>query len=184
MSSHPAAAHLEAASRPRRVAVLRAAAALVWAVAVAAGDAGADLSTGLALLVAAYPAIDVASSLAEAAQGGEAAGRLRVNAALSGVAVAGLAVAALGSDAGAVLAVFGAWAVISGLLQLFNATQRRRRGSRELPMLVSGGLSAIAGAAILASSGAEDPSLGRLAGYAALGAVLFVVWALRGGTSS
>jgi uncharacterized membrane protein HdeD (DUF308 family) len=186
MSSHPAVAQLDTPSRPRRIALLRAAVALVWAaaVAIAAADTGTDLSAGLALLVAAYPVIDVVASVAEAAQGGEAAHRLRINAALSGLAVAGLAVAGLGSDAGSVLAVFGAWAVVSGLIQLFNAIQRRRHGSRELPMLISGGLSAIAGATIIASSSADDPSLSRVAGYAALGAVLFLVWAIRGGTSA
>ncbi|MCW2995320.1 MAG: hypothetical protein JWQ18_2815 [Conexibacter sp.] len=186
MSSHPAVAHLDTASHPRRIAVLRATVALVWAavVAIAAGDAGTDLSAGLALLLTAYPVIDVVASLAEAAQGGEAANRLRINAALSGIAVAGLAVAAFGSDVSSVLAVFGSWAVVSGLIQLFNATQRRRNGSREIPMLVSGGLSAIAGASIIASSGADDPSLTTLAGYATLGAVLFLVWALRSRTSS
>jgi uncharacterized membrane protein HdeD (DUF308 family) len=186
MSSHPAVAHLDTTSHPRRIASLRAAVALVWAaaIAIASGDAGTDLPVALALLVAAYPAIDVVASLAEAAQGGAAANRLRINAALSAVAVAGLAVAALASDASSVLAVFGSWAVVSGLLQLFNAIQRRRSGSRELPMLISGGLSAIAGASIIASSSAQDPSLSRLAGYAALGAVLFLVWAFRSHASS
>jgi uncharacterized membrane protein HdeD (DUF308 family) len=186
MSSHPAVAQLDTASHPRRIASLRAGAALVWAavIAVSAGDAGTDLSAGLALLVTAYPVIDVVASLAEAAQGGEAATRLRINAALSSVAVAGLAVAAFGSDVRSALAVFGAWAVVSGLIQLFNAIQRRRKGSRELPMLISGGLSAIAGASIIASSSADDPSLTALAGYATLGAVLFLVWAFRTRTST
>src|SRR5690242_15949830 len=100
MSTHPAIAHLDTASPRRRIAFLRAAAALVWAaaIAIAAGDAGTEVSTGLALLVAAYPAIDVVASVAEAAEGGEAAHRLRINAALSAIAVTGLAVAAFGSD--------------------------------------------------------------------------------------
>lgn len=188
MSSHPAIVPLNTASAslPRRIASVRAAIAVVWAaaIAIAAGDAGTELSTGLALLVTAYPVIDVVASLAEAAQGGEAAKRLRINAAVSSLAVAGLAVAAFGSDVSSVLAVFGSWAIVSGLIQLFNAIQRRRKSSREVPMLISGGLSAIAGAWIIASSSADDPSLNRLAGYATLGAVLFLVWAFRSRTSS
>jgi hypothetical protein len=186
MSSQPAVAQLHTASHPRRIAIVRAAVALVWAAAVviAAGDAGNELAAGLALLVSAYPLIDVVASLAEAGQGGEAAQRLRINAALSAVAVAGLAVAAFGSDVGAVLAVFGSWAVVSGLIQLFGAIQRRRTGSGEAPMIISGGLSAIAGAVIIASSAAADPKLTGLAGYATLGAVLFLVWALRSRTSA
>jgi uncharacterized membrane protein HdeD (DUF308 family) len=186
MSSPSAVIHHEIASRPLRIAAVRAIVALVWAaaVAIAAGDADTDLSTGLALLVSAYPVIDVVASLAEAARGNEAAGRLRINAAVSSLAVAGLAIAAFGSDIGSVLAVFGAWAVVSGLIQLANAVRRRRRGSREVPMLISGGLSAIAGASIVASSGAQDPSIGALAGYATLGAVLFLIWAYRGRNSA
>ena len=186
MSTHPAVAHLGTASHPRRIAILRAAVALVWAGAfvIAAGNADTELAARLALLVTAYPVIDVVASLAEAAQGGQAANRLRINAALSSIAVAGLAIAAFGSDVSAVLAVFGSWAVVSGLIQLFNAIQRRRQGSRQVPMLISGGLSAIAGAGIIASSSADDPSLTGLAGYATLGAVLFLVWAFRSRTTS
>lgn len=178
MSAQLATAPLDVPPTPRRIARLRAVAALAWAaaVALAAGsDSGPDLSAGLAALVTAYPAIDVAASLAS--------GRsrlLRVNAAVSAVAVAALAVAAFGSDAGAVLAVFGAWAVVSGALQLAATLHRRRRtGTPELPMVVSGGLSVLAGLSFVASSGADDPSVTPLAGYAALGAVLFLVWAHR-----
>jgi uncharacterized membrane protein HdeD (DUF308 family) len=174
-----AAAPLGVSPTPRRIARLRAVVALAWAVAiaVAAGDdAGPDLSVGLAALVTAYPVIDVVASLA-------APGRSRlsqVNAAVGAVAVAALAGAAFGSDAGAVLAVFGAWAFASGAIQLATAVRRRRAGGRELPMVVSGALSALAGLSFVASSGGEDPSLTPLAGYAALGAVLFLVWARRG----
>lgn len=176
MSAQLAAAPLDVSPTPRRIARLRAIVALAWAAAVAivAGDAGPDLSAGLAALVTAYPAIDVAASLA-----GGRSRLLRVNAALSALAVAALAVAAFGSDAGAVLAVFGAWAVVSGALQLAAALHRRRSGARELPMIVSGGLSVLAGLSFIASSGGDDPSLTPLAGYAALGAVLFLVWARR-----
>jgi hypothetical protein len=182
MSASSAAAPLAALPDPRRVARLRAVVALAWAVvvALAAGDdVGPDLSVGLAALVAAYPAIDVLASLVEAARGGSRARLLRGNAAVGALAVAGLAVAGLGSDVGAVLAVFGAWAVLSGALQLADAVLRRRTGARALPLIVSGGLSAIAGLSFVASSGAEDPKLMPLAGYAAFGAVLFLLWAYR-----
>jgi hypothetical protein len=172
---------IDASPSPQSIARVRAILALIWAAAIgiAAGDAGMELTTGVALLVSAYPLIDVVASLAEAAQGGAAAGRLRANAAISGLAVAGLAIAAFGSDVGAVLAVFGAWAIVSGLIQLGNAVQRRRAGTRETPMLLSGGISALAGIAFVAASGADDPKLTMLAGYAAFGAVLFLVWAYR-----
>ncbi|HEV8459594.1 MAG TPA: hypothetical protein VGQ38_02710 [Gaiellaceae bacterium] len=186
MSAHVVAAHLDVAATRRRIVFARAAAALVWAAAIAvtAGDPGTDLSTGLALLVTAYPVIDVLASLAEASHGGEAATRLRINAIVSSIAVVGLAVAAFGSDVGSVLAVFGSWAIASGLILFYNANKRRRQGSRELSLLVSGGLSTVAGVLIVASSNADNPNLNSIAGYATSGAVLFLVWAFRTRTSS
>ena len=167
---------------PRRVAQLRAVAALLWAAAIAVfagGDAGPELAAGVAALVAAYPLIDVVASLREAAAGGDRVRMLYVNAAVSALATAVLAAVAFGSDVGAVLAVFGAWAVVSGALQLANALHRRRRGTRELPMIVSGGLSTLAGLSFIASSRMDDPTVTALAGYAAFGAVLYLVWAHR-----
>jgi uncharacterized membrane protein HdeD (DUF308 family) len=165
----------------RRIAQLRAVVALLWAaaVAIAAGGTGSDLPAGVAALVAAYPLIDVVASLREAALGGDRVRLLQINAAISLLAAIGLAVVAFGSDAGAVLAVFGAWAAVSGALQLTSAIQRRRQGSRELPMLASGAISTVAGLAFIASSGKDDPSVVNLAGYAAFGALLYLLWARR-----
>ena len=179
MSTHSVVSQpLILSSNPRRIARVRAVIALIWAAAIgiAAGNADIDLSVGLALLVTAYPVIDVVASLTEAAKGGAAASRLRINAAVSSLAVAGLAVAAFSSDVSAVLAVFGSWAIVSGLIQLASAIQRRRTGTRETPMLISGGLSALAGVSFIAASGGDNPSLTNLAGYAAIGAVLFLIW--------
>jgi uncharacterized membrane protein HdeD (DUF308 family) len=182
MSTRLAATPLDVSLTPRHIARLRAVAALVWAAAVAiaaGGDVGPDLSIGLAALVTAYPAIDVVASLTEAALGGSRSRLLQVNAAVSALAVAALAGAAFGSDISAVLVVFGTWALASGAIQLVNAVHRRRAGTREIPMIISGAFSAIAGISFVASSGAGDPSLTPLAGYAALGAVLFLLWAHR-----
>jgi uncharacterized membrane protein HdeD (DUF308 family) len=180
MATQLAAPPLHVVPTPHRIARLRAAVALVWAAALAlavGSDAGPDLSFGLAALVAAYPLIDVVASLAEPA--GDRSRLPRVNAAVSALAVAALAGTAFGSDVSAVLAVFGTWALVSGALQLAAAIHRRRAGGREVPMIVSGALSALAGLSFVASSGADDPSLTPLAGYATLGAVLFLVWAYR-----
>jgi uncharacterized membrane protein HdeD (DUF308 family) len=182
MATRLAAIPLDVSPTPRHIARLRAVVALVWAatIAIAAGDdPGQELSVGLASLVAAYPVIDVVASLTEAALGGDRSRLLRVNAAISTLAVAALAGAAFGSDVSAVLAVFGTWALVSGTIQLANAVHRRRAGMPEIPMIVSGALSAIAGVFFIVSSGADAPSVTLLAGYAALGAVLFLLWAYR-----
>jgi hypothetical protein len=69
-------------------------------------------------------------------------------------------------------------------MQLANAIQRRRGGTRELPMLVSGAISTLAGISFIASSGMDDPTVTKLAGYAAFGALLYLLWAYRTRTSS
>jgi hypothetical protein len=46
-------------------------------------------------------------------------------------------------------------------------------------MLISGGVSTIAGLAFLASSGSDDAHLAGISGYMALGAVLFLLSAHR-----
>ncbi len=73
---------------------------------------------------------------------------------------------------------FGAWAAISGALQLGSAVLLRREG-RQLPMMISGALSMLAGLSFIAAAGAADANLAALAGYMALGAVLYLVFAAR-----
>jgi hypothetical protein len=170
----------------RRIAVTRAVAALAWAIAlvVVVGDdvptTASDVPALGALLLAAYPLVDALCSATEAAAARGSAARLPVvNATLGAAASVALAIAAFGADAGAVLAVFGAWASVSGALQLGVAIARRRAGSREVEMIVSGGLSTIAGVTFVAAAAQHAAHLANLAGYAALGAVLFLLWAAR-----
>jgi hypothetical protein len=49
-------------------------------------------------------------------------------------------------------------------------------------MIVSGGLSTIAGLGLVMQSGGNDAHLSYLGGYMALGALLYLVGALRGRT--
>jgi hypothetical protein len=172
LSAHPS---------PQRIAIARAVLALVWAAAIviAIGDrvptTDTDIPIAAAALLTAYPLIDVVASLASAPsqQHGTA---LRVNAAISALATVSVAATAFGSDAGAALAAFGAWAAVSGALQLVLAL----RGSRQVPMLISGGLSTLAGISFLSAAGMHDAHLAVLGGYMAVGAVLYLVSARRG----
>jgi uncharacterized membrane protein HdeD (DUF308 family) len=168
---------------PQRIAVVRAVLALVWAAAVvlAIGDnvptTHTDLPTTAALFLASYPLIDVIASLLGSTFAD--ARVLRINAAVSSLAVIGIAIAAFGSDAGATLVAFGAWAAVSGAIQLGIAIHRRRAEGRQLPMIVSGAVSTIAGLSFIAASGNDKAHLATLAGYMALGALLFLLWARR-----
>jgi uncharacterized membrane protein HdeD (DUF308 family) len=173
---------------PQRIAIVRALLALVWAAAlvIAVGDdvpsTSSDVPIAAAALLASYPAIDVIASIA-AALGTDASGRLlRINAAISALAVVAIGAAAFGGDAGATLIAFGAWAAVSGAIQFGVAVRRRAKG-RQLPMIVSGGLSTIAGISFLAASGMDDAQLASLGGYMALGALLYLLWAHRSRTA-
>ena len=169
---------------PPRVAAVRAVLALMWAAALvlAIGDdvpsTNSDVPVAAAALLASYPVIDVVAALVGAAAAGSAGRVLRINAAISAVAAAVIATTAFGSDAGATLAAFGTWAAVSGAIQLGVAIHHRAQG-RQLPMIISGGLSTIAGLSFVSASGMDDAHLANLAGYMGLGALLFLVFAFR-----
>jgi hypothetical protein len=182
---------LPSRGKPRQIAVVRALLALAWAAGTVAaiGDrvpsTHSDVPTAAALLLATYPLIDVIASLVAAAGDiGTAARVLRVNAAISALAAAAIAATAFGSDAGAVLIAFGTWAAVSGAMQFGVALRNRRAQGRQVLMLVSGGLSTIAGLKFVASSSTDDPHLALIGGYMALGAVLFLLWAWRDRSAS
>jgi uncharacterized membrane protein HdeD (DUF308 family) len=168
---------------------VRAVLALLWAAAlvIAVGDrvphTDSDVPAAAGALLATYPVIDVIASLTAAAQAGASATVLRINAAIGALAVVAIAFAAFGSDAGAALAAFGSWAAVSGAIQLGVAVHRRRSERGQLPMLISGGLSTLAGVSFLSAAGMDDAHLATLGGYMALGAALYLVTALRDPTS-
>jgi len=172
---------------PTRIAIVRAVLALAWAAAlvVAVGDdvpgTSSDVPVAAAALLTTYPLIDVAASIAGALGTGVSARVLRVNAAISALAAAAIAITAFGVDAGATLVAFGAWAAVSGAIQLALAIRRRAEG-RQAPMIVSGGLSTIAGIGFAVSSGGDTARLSAIAAYMALGALLFLLWAQRSRT--
>ncbi|MFG3104038.1 hypothetical protein ACGFZL_26440 [Streptomyces sp. NPDC048182] len=162
----------------RRLYFLRFAFAAVWAgLLLASARTLGPLGTALLVI---YPLFDVACAIADLrsarARGGSARG-LGANIALSAAATAGLA-AATASGIPAVLRVWGAWAITAGLVQLIVGVLRRGLGG-QWPMIVSGGLSTLAGASFVVQAGKGDASLGSLAGYAFLGGVFFLVSALR-----
>jgi uncharacterized membrane protein HdeD (DUF308 family) len=167
------------------VAVGRAVLALLWAAAlvIAVGGempaTGADLSFGVAAFLASYPLIDVVASLLSARADATSARTLRVNAGTSALAVVAIGVAAFASTAGATLVAFGAWASVSGAIQLALAIHRRRTQGRQLPMIVSGALSTVAGITFVAASGMDEAKLTTIGGYMAFGALLYLLWARR-----
>jgi uncharacterized membrane protein HdeD (DUF308 family) len=158
----------------RRLYFVRFGFAVAWAALlfVTRSDLG-PVSVGLLVL---YPLFDVAAAVVDTRSTGSARG-LHVNIAVSLLAAVGVALACA-SGVPAVLRVWGAWAIVSGLVQLVVGVGRRRLGG-QWPMILSGGLSVLAGASFVTAASAANPSLVDLAGYATLGGVFFLVSALR-----
>ncbi|WP_443054006.1 DUF308 domain-containing protein [Streptomyces sp. NBC_00670] len=163
----------------RRLYLVRFGFAVVWA-ALLFADMSHLGALGITLLVL-YPLFDVAAAIVDARSSG-AGGTLRglqTNIAISTVAAAALAVAGA-SGVPAVLRVWGAWAVVSGAVQLFvGLSRRKRRMSGQWPMMLSGGISVLAGTQFFLGASASDPKLTNLGGYALLGGIFFLVSALR-----
>jgi uncharacterized membrane protein HdeD (DUF308 family) len=159
--------------------LIRGLVAIAWAaVFVAVSDSettGEPVAAGI--LVVSYPLIDVAASLIDArTQRGSARSLLLAGAALSAVAAAALAIAATGSVTD-VLAVFGVWALFSGVAQVVVALRRRAQLGNQWPMLLAGVGSVGFGIAYIIASTRTDPSLSMLAIYAAGGGIDFLVQA-------
>jgi uncharacterized membrane protein HdeD (DUF308 family) len=165
----------------RRLYFVRFAFAIIWAVVVLsmASHLGGLVTTLLVL----YPLFDVAAAVvdARASRARGASSRsltgLYVNMAISLFTAVGVGIAAT-SGIPAVLRVWGAWAIVAGLIQLIVAVRRRRIGG-QWPQIVSGGLSTLAGASFVASAGAAEPTLTSAAGYAIPGGIFFLISALR-----
>ncbi|MFJ6726147.1 hypothetical protein ACIQPQ_14660 [Streptomyces sp. NPDC091281] len=162
----------------RRLYFLRFAFAAVWAgLLFVSADSLSALSVTLLVI---YPLFDLACAVVDVRSARASSGPVRglyANIVLSALTTAGLAAAAA-SGIPAVLRVWGAWAVTAGLVQLVVGVLRRGMGG-QWPMIASGAISTLAGASFAAQAGADDASLGSLAGYAFLGGVFFLVSALR-----
>jgi uncharacterized membrane protein HdeD (DUF308 family) len=166
----------------RRLYFVRFGFALVWAgLLVTSASRLGPLSVTLLVL---YPLFDVAAATVDirSARATKSVPGLYVNIAISGLAGVGLAFAAA-SGIPAVLRVWGAWAVVSGLTQLVVGISRRALGG-QWAMIASGAISTIAGTFFVLQAARPDASLVNLAGYAVLGGLFFLVSAVRLGRTA
>lgn len=157
----------------RRLYLVRFGFALLWAVLLLVS--ASSLTPVSAVLLVLYPVFDVAAAVVDARSSRN--GVLYVNVAVSSLAAVGLAVAAA-SGIPAVLRVWGAWAVVAGIVQLVVGLRRRGLGG-QWAMIASGGISVFAGTGFFLSASADGTTLSNLAFYALLGGVFFLVSALR-----
>ncbi|GAS87479.1 hypothetical protein [Mycolicibacterium brisbanense] len=156
---------------------VRAAVALVWVVvALTVAQHSLALATGWLVL---YPFWDAAANLWDASRsGGLVQNRSQmINVAVS-LIVTVVAAYVLFTGTASVLPVFGAWATLAGLLQLATAVRRWKAGA-QWAMILSGAQSALVGGLFVTQ--AHTPVVGSvktLAGYAAMGAIYFLISAL------
>lgn len=151
--------------------------AVVWA-GLLALTASTLNPASIALLVI-YPLFDVAAAVIDFRSSGAARPRtpLYVNMALSLLAAIGLAIAVT-SGIPNVLRVWGVWAITAGIVQLIVALLRHQLGG-QWAMILSGGISTLAGTTFILQAADANASLTTLAGYATLGGIFFLISATR-----
>ncbi|MEU9019764.1 hypothetical protein [Actinomadura sp. NPDC048394] len=166
----------------RRLYFVRFGFAIVWALAMF--TTASDLGPFAVALLVLYPLFDVAAAVIDA-RASRTTGSpvlLYVNVAVSLLTAAGVAVACA-SGIPAVLRVWGAWAIVAGLVQLIVGVTRRTMGG-QWPMIISGAVSVLAGGSFIVGASADDPTLTSAAGYAVPGGIFFLISAIRLGRAA
>ncbi|MFF4800830.1 DUF308 domain-containing protein [Streptomyces sp. NPDC001351] len=164
----------------RRLHLIRVAFSLIWVALVVTTSASLvspDRPTTIAaVLLVIYPLWDVIATLLERRMAGDGStDRVGTTNIAVGLATAAGMIAAVFTTIGTTLLVFGVWALLSGAIQLAVAIRRRRTVGAQWPMVISGGLSVLAGISFAAMSASATSSLSSVAGYSAFGAFWFLV---------
>jgi uncharacterized membrane protein HdeD (DUF308 family) len=87
-------------------------------------------------------------------------------------------IVALGISMNVVLAVFGVWAALSGLLQLRTSVRRWRTAGAQWLMVLGGAQSALAGILFILMARGTTPDITAIVPYAGFGAFHFLVSAI------
>ncbi|MBR0899830.1 DUF308 domain-containing protein [Bradyrhizobium tropiciagri] len=133
-----------------------------------------------AFLLVIYPAWDAIANLADArVNGGLIANPSQtLNVVVSAVTALAVIVASSHSSY-AVLAVFGGWAILAGVLQLSTGVRRWREFGAQWAMILSGAQSALAGGYMISRAiGPVAPTILDIAPYAGFGAFYFLLSAI------
>lgn len=169
---------VETARSLRRLYFIRAAFSVTWVILV---SLFAKTSMGIAsILLVIYPAWDVIGTFLDirANQNSPSKTPQYINAAISAITTLAVGLA-LQKGLPETLIVFGAWAILTGLIQLVLGLQRRRLLGGQWPMIISGGQSIIAGVSFIIMAHAPAMGIANLAGYSALGAFYYLLAGFR-----
>jgi uncharacterized membrane protein HdeD (DUF308 family) len=139
----------------------------------------ATLNPASIALLLIYPLFDVAAAVIDFRSSGGTRPRapLYINMALSLLTALGLAIAVT-SGIPDVLRAWGVWAITAGIVQLILAILRHRLDG-QWAMILSGGISTLAGTSFILQAGGSNASIQGIAGYATLGGVFFLITAIR-----
>lgn len=169
---------VETAISLRKLYFLRAAFSLVW---IGLVTAFAKTNTQIAaILFIIYPAWDVIATYIDIRANPQSANKTPqyVNTAIGIVTTISVAIA-LQYGIPQALIVFGAWAILTGLIQLILGLRRRKLLDGQWPMIISGGQSMLAGVSFIVMAHKPDQGITTLAGYAGFGAFYFILAAIR-----
>jgi uncharacterized membrane protein HdeD (DUF308 family) len=157
---------------------VRAIFSFVWVAAVVLIAPASTLLAGALLLI--YPAWDAVANAVDARRNGGLRSNptQTFNTAVSSLTTVAVAVG-LAASMNVVLAIFGVWAAVSGLLQLATAVRRWKNVGAQWVLMISGAQSAAAGTLFLREAAAPaTASAAAIAPYAAFGAFYFLVSAV------
>lgn len=132
------------------------------------------------LLLIIYPAWDVIGTFMDIKANPDSPSNKTqyINAAISTITTVAVALA-LQKGVPAALMVFGAWAILTGLIQLVMGLRRRKLLGGQWPMIISGGQSMIGGSSFIILAHAPTMGIASLAGYAAFGAFYYLLAGYR-----
>lgn len=169
---------VQTASALRRLYFIRAAFSITWVILVTIfADKSFELAKALLII---YPAWDVVGTLLDirANPNGTSKTPQYINAVISVITALAVGIA-LQTGVPEALIVFGAWAILTGLIQLVLGLRRKKTLGGQWPMIISGGQSMLAGISFIVL--AHDPTKGiaSLAGYAGFGAFYYLLAAFR-----
>jgi uncharacterized membrane protein HdeD (DUF308 family) len=169
---------VETARSLRKLYFIRATFSVAWVTLVALF---AKTSMGIAsVLLIIYPAWDVIGTILDIRANHSSPSKTPqyINAAISAAATLAVGVA-LQKGIPEALMVFGAWAILTGLIQLVLGLRRRKLLGGQWPMIISGGQSIIAGISFIVLAHAPTMGIVNLAGYSAFGAFYYLLSAFR-----
>jgi hypothetical protein len=157
---------------------IRATFSIAWVVSAFVVGSSSPAIAGILLVL--YPAWDAAANLVDGLRsGGLTRNRTQAFNVVVSLATAISVVVALQVSMNGVLGIFGAWAILSGLLQFGTAVRRWKSYGAQWAMVLSGGQSALAGGFfIFQATTPMSPSIATVTGYAAVGAIYFLVSAV------